>query len=183
MDDSDDSTEREGSPSAEPPDVTELESPAEVLNDHPVRARLFDVVLQLREPTQVAVIADRANCDTETARDYLDWFEFLGIVTGSREHATQYERNDAYFQWRRVEQLRSTHSNEEIREQLTDVREQLVEYRNRFDVERPADVSPEELDRDLSTEAVWEVLAEWKTLQQRAELLAAAYADDDMGSS
>lgn len=178
MDDSDDSTESAGSPSAEPPDVAELESPAEVLNDHPVRARLFDVVLQLREPTQVAVIADRAHCDIETARDDLDWFEFLGIVKGSRDHATQYERNDAYFQWRRVEQLRSTHSNEEIREQLTDVRKQLETYRERFDVDGPADISLDELDRDLTTEAAWEALSEWKTLQQRAALLDAACADE-----
>lgn len=154
-----------------------------MLKNHPIRERLFDVVLQLRDPTQVGVIADRADYDAETAREHLDWFEFLGIVETEPGPPTQYERNDAYFRWRRVEQLRSTHSNDEIRETLTDVREQLAEYRTRFDVERPADVSPEKLDRDYSTEAVWEALAEWKTLQQRAELLDAACADDDPGSS
>jgi hypothetical protein len=108
MDDSDDSTERAGSPSAEPPDVAELDRPAAVLKNHPIRERLFDVVLQLRDPTQVAVIADRADCDAETAWEHLDWFEFLGIVETEPGSPTQYERNDAYFQWRRVEQLRST---------------------------------------------------------------------------
>ena len=184
MDDSDDATEaREDSPSAEPPDFAELDRPAEVLKNQPVRERLFDVVLQLRDPTQEGEIADRADCDAETARDHLNWFEFLGIVETEPGPPTQYERNDAYFQWRRVEQLRSTHANEEIRETLTDIRDQLAAYRNRFDVERPADVSPEELDRNLSTEAMWEALAEWKTLQQRAERLDAACADDDTVSS
>jgi len=166
-----------------PPDLSDLESPESLLTGGPIRERLLDSITGLRSPTKVSDIADLADCDTETARDYIEWFTEMGMVHRHEGRPVRYERNDAYFQWRRVEQLRSTHANEEIRETLTDIRDQLAAYRNRFDVERPADVSPEELDRNLSTEAMWEALAEWKTLQQRAERLDAACADDDTVSS
>ncbi|WP_311174222.1 DUF7342 family protein [Halobellus ordinarius] len=183
MDDPGEFTEtREVSSSDDPPDFTELDSPEAVLKDQPIRERLFDVILQVREPTKVSVIADRADCDTETARDYLDWFESIGIVQEYPGRPTQYERNDAYFEWRRVEQIRSTHSDEEIRVELTEVLDQLAEYRERFDAERPDDVSLVELSRDLSTEEAWEALSEWKTLHQRAELLDAARRDDGQSS-
>jgi hypothetical protein len=183
MDESSDFTEtRKVSPSEEPPDFAELDSPEGILKEQPIRERLFDVILQLREPTKVSVIATRADCDTETARDYLDWFESMGIVRKYPGRPTQYDRNDAYFEWRRVEQIRSTHSNEEIREELTEVLDRLADYRDRFNAESPDDVSLVELSRDLSTEAAWEALSEWKTLQQRAELLDAARRDNGTSS-
>ena len=170
------------SPSEEPPDFDELDTPREVLKDQPIRERLFDIILQLRDPTKVSVIADRADCDPETAREYLDWFESMGIVREYPGRPTQYERNDAYFAWRRVEQIRSTYSNEEIRDELTDVLERLSDYRKRFDAEHPDNVSLVEVSRDLSTEEAWEELSEWKTLQQRAELLDAARRNDGTSS-
>lgn len=183
MDDSGEFTEtREVSPSDDPPDFTNFDSPEAVLKDRPIRERLFDVILQVREPTKVSTIADRADCGTETARDYLDWFESIGIVQEYPGRPAQYERNDAYFRWRRVEQIRSAHSNEEIREKLTDALDRLAEYRERFDAEHPNAVSLVELSRDLSTEEAWEALSEWKTLQQRAELLDAARRDDGQSS-
>jgi hypothetical protein len=36
--------------------------------------RLLDVIIQVREPTTIAAVADRVGCDTETAREYLKWF-------------------------------------------------------------------------------------------------------------
>ena len=183
MDDPGEFTEtREVSPSDDPPDFTNFDSPEAVLKNQPIRERLFDVILQVREPTKVSTIADRADCDTETARDYLDWFGAIGIVQEYPGRPTQYERNDAYFQWRRVEQIRSTHSDEEIREKLTDALDRLAEYRERFDTEHPNAVSLIELSRDLATEEAWEALSEWKTLQQRAELLDAARRDDGQPS-
>ena len=144
-----------------------------MLKDRPIRERLFGVILQVREPTKVPAIADSADCDTGTARNYLEWFESMGIVREYSGRPTQYERNDAYFEWRRVEQIRSTHSNEEIREEPTDVLDRMAGYRGRFDAESSDDVPLVELSRDLSTEAAWKALSKWKTLRQRAELLDA----------
>ena len=56
-------------------DLDELESPDSLLKGGPIRERLLDVVVGLRTPTKVSTIANIADCDTETARDYLEWFD------------------------------------------------------------------------------------------------------------
>lgn len=173
MDESPEFTDPPVTPNAteDPPDFSTLDSPEDVLTDHPIRERLFDVILQLRTPTKVSVIAERADCDTETARDYLDWYRSMGMVRKFDGRPTRYERNDAYLRWRRIEQLRATHSTDEIVEELTTVLDTLEEYRDQFDAATPAEVSLVEASRERPTEEVWEALSEWQTLHQRAELL------------
>lgn len=63
-----------------PPDVGELESPESLFTGGPIRERLLDVVTGLQTPTTVADIAALADCDPETARDYLAWFDEMGLV-------------------------------------------------------------------------------------------------------
>ena len=89
-----------------PPDIDELESPESLLKGGPIRERLLDVVTGLRTPTKVSDIADLADCDTETARDYLEWFDEMGLVHRHDGRPVRYERNDAYFQWRRIDHPR-----------------------------------------------------------------------------
>lgn len=135
--------------------------------------------MQTREPTKVAVIADRADCDTETAREYLEWFTSMGIV---REHAgrpVRYERNESYLFWRRVEQIREAYSEEEIVSELTDTVEAIAEYREQFDAKEPGDVSLVEASRDGVIEDAWEALSTWKTLERRAEVLDRARQDEN----
>ena len=160
-----------------PPDLTELESVDSLLTDGPIRERLLDVVVGLRSPTKVSVIAELADCDSETARDYLEWFDEMGVVHRHDGRPVQYERNDAYFQWRRINRIRGEYSEQEILELLSDTLQQLDEYRAEFDAEAPDDVSLVEASRDMPTEDAWEALSEWKTLERRATLLDAARRD------
>lgn len=180
MDESSDFTDTSVTPGAdqEPPDFSALDSPEDVLKDHPIRERLFDVVLQLRTPTKVSEIAERADCDTETARDYLDWFASMGMVREYEGRPIRYQRNDAYLEWRRIEQIRATYSEEEIVEKLMDVLEALDEYRDQFDADSPDEVSLVKSSRERPTEEAWEALSEWKTLQRRAAVLDAARRSD-----
>ena len=55
----------------EPLEFKTWESPVDVLKGGSIKERLLDVILQLRDPTKVSTIANRIDCDTETARDYL----------------------------------------------------------------------------------------------------------------
>ena len=87
----------------EPPDFDEWADPEEVLKGGSTRERMFDVVLQLREPTKVSTIADSADCDTETARDYLQWFASMGMVREITGRSVRYVRNNSYLRWRRIE--------------------------------------------------------------------------------
>lgn len=79
-----------------PPDLDAFESPDSLLKGGAIRERLLDVVVGLRTPTKVSAIAERADCDTETARDYLEWFDEMGMVQRHDGRPVRYERNDAY---------------------------------------------------------------------------------------
>jgi predicted ArsR family transcriptional regulator len=175
----DDAYAGEGSP----PDLDELESPGSLLEGGPIRERLLDVVTGLRTPTRVSDIADVADCDTETARDYLEWFDEMGLVHRYDGRPVRYERNDAYFQWRRIDRIREGYSEQEIVEALSDVLEQIDDYRDRFDAADPDAVSLVEVSRDMATEDAWEALSRWKTLERRADLLDAARRDHPAAGS
>ncbi|WIV67369.1 DUF7342 family protein [Natrialbaceae archaeon AArc-T1-2] len=168
-----------------PPNLDELESPDSLLKRGPIRERLLDIVVGLRTPTKVSTIADRADCDTETARDYLEWFNEMGMVHRHDGRPVRYERNDAYFQWRRIDQIREEYSRQEIVDTLADTLEQIEDYRAQFDAEHPDEISLVDVTRDqnMSTEAAWEALSEWETLERRAALLDAARRDDLVSSS
>lgn len=166
-----------------PPELDDWESPESLLRGGPVRERVYDVLIQLREPTKVATVADRADCDTETARDYLEWFAKMGMVIEHSGRPVRYERNDSYFRWRRVNQLREANSEEELVDHLGDVLDRIETYRERFDAEAPDEVSLLEASRSMSTEDAWEALSEWATLERRAELLDAARREGDTRGS
>ena len=166
-----------------PPDFSTLESPDSLLKGGPIRERLLDIVIGLRTPTKVSVIADRADCDTETARDYLEWFDEMGLVHRHDGRPVRYERNDAYFQWRRIDHIREEYSEQEIVNALADVLEQIEEYRTQFNADTPDEVSLIEASRDMSTEAAWEALTKWETLERRAALLDVARRDYPVSGS
>jgi predicted ArsR family transcriptional regulator len=166
-----------------PPDLDELESPDALVESGPIRERLLDVVTGLRTPTKVAEIADLADCDTETARDYLEWFDEMGMVHRHDGRPVRYERNDAYFQWRRIDRIREEYAEREIVEALADTIERIEDYRVQFDADDPGEVSLVEASQDMATEEAWEALSEWKTLERRAALLDAARRDRPDASS
>ena len=168
-----------------PPALNEQESPDSLLKRGPIRERLLDIVVGLRTPTRVSTIAERADCDTETARDYLEWFDEMGMVQRHDGRPVRYERKDAYFQWRRIDRIREEHSEQEIVNALGDALKQIEDYRTQFEAEHPDEVSLVDATQaqNLSTEAAWEALSEWETLEQRAALLDAARRNNPVTGS
>lgn len=166
----------------EPPDFTAWDAPGEVLTGGSTRERMLDVIVQLHDPAKVSTIAARVECDTETARDYLEWFESMGMVREIAGRPVMYERNDSYLRWRRVERIREQYSEEAIVEALSATMETITEYRERFDAESPDAVSLVNADHGDSVEEVWEALSDWKTLAERAALLDAARRDETLSS-
>jgi len=51
----------------DPPDFEAWESPGGLLKGGPIRERMRDVLVQLRELTKVSAIATRADCDSGSA--------------------------------------------------------------------------------------------------------------------
>ena len=170
-------------PEEGPPDFEAWDDPEDLLRGGPIRERMLDVILQVREPRKVATIADRADCDTETARDYLEWFHEMGMVREIEGRPVRYERNESYWHWRRVERLRTQYSEDEIVALLSETMEAIKEYRDRFDAESPDAVSLVDAESGATVEEVWEAVSEWKTLEQRAQLLDAARRDDRTSQS
>ena len=160
-----------------PPDLDELESTDSLFTGGPIRERLLDVVTGLRTPTTVSTIAALADCDSETARSYLEWFDEMGMVHRQGGRPVRYERNDAYFQWRRIDRIREEYTEREIVDALADAVEEITAYRAQFDAEHPDEVSLVEASRERSTEAAWEALSAWETVERRAALLDEARRD------
>ncbi len=165
------------------PDLTDVESPDTRFKDGPIRERLLDVITGLRTPTKISNIANLADCGTETARDYLAWSDQMGMVHRQDGRPVRYERNDAYFQWRRIDCIQDKYSNREIVDRLADTLDEIETYSAQFDADDPNDISLIDASQHMSTEDAWEALSEWKTLEQRAALLDAARRDEPVSDS
>jgi predicted transcriptional regulator len=137
-----------------------------------VEQRIYGTILQTREPTAASAIADAVDCDPKTARKYLGWFEELGIVTRHDGHPATYERNDAYFEWRRINQLAADHSVEELQDRVRELTMRITEYEEEYDVTSPVSVDAvavAETSDELTIDSVYSDLADWTTAREERE--------------
>ena len=136
-----------------------------------VEQRIYSIILQTREPTTASAIADSAACDPKTARKYLSWFDDLGIVTRHDGHPATYERNDAYFQWRRINQLAANHSVEKLQVRVRELTTRITEYEEAYDAASPAAVdavAAAEASDEQTIDGVYRDLGDWATaLEER----------------
>lgn len=137
-----------------------------------VEQRIYGTVLQTREPTTASTIADAADCDPKTARKYLSWFDDLGVVTRHDGHPATYERNDAYFEWRRIDQLATDHSVEELQNRVRELTTRVTEYEETYDATSPAAVdavSVAEASDERTIDEVYSDLADWTTAREERD--------------
>jgi predicted transcriptional regulator len=134
-----------------------------------VEQRVYGTILQTHEPTTASAIAKRADCDPKTARKYLGWFSELGIVTRHDGHPATYERNDAYFEWRRIDQLAADHSVEELQQHVRELTTRIEEYEEMYDAATPAAVdavAAAEASDDRTIDDVYGDLGDWATARE-----------------
>ena len=137
-----------------------------------VEQRIYGTILQTREPTTASAIAERVDCDPKTARKYLGWFTDLGIVTRHDGRPATYERNDAYFEWRRINQLAADHSTEELQRRVQELTTKIADYEEAYDTAIPADIDAlavAEARDSQSIDEVYSDLADWTTARQERE--------------
>ena len=137
-----------------------------------VEQRIYGTVLQTREPATASGITERVDCDPKTARKYLDWFADLGIVTRHDGHPATYERNDAYFEWRRINQLAADHSVEELQERVRELTTRIIDYEAVYDAGTPAAVDAvavAEASDERTIDDVYSDLADWATTREDRE--------------
>lgn len=138
-----------------------------------VEQRVYGVVLRTREPTGASAIAERADCDSKTARKYLQWFAELGIVTEHEGHPRTYERNDAYFEWRRTDHLATEHSTEELQQRVSELTERIGGYEEEYGAPTPEavdalDAVASESEKDVDD--VYADLGDWATARRERRL-------------
>jgi hypothetical protein len=169
------------------PDFDALTPPSELVRGERTRDDFLDAVLGIDEPATASDVADLAGHGVDAAREYLDWFERLGVVTRVTESPATYERNQEYLKWRRVETLRTEYPTDELVDLLQTHAERAEEFEAEFDATSPDAVSitGHAATADQSIEEVWERLSAWRTARRRVRLLerALATASDDTADS
>lgn len=80
-------------------------------------------------------------------------------------HPATYERNEAYFEWRRIERLATAHSSDRLRERLSELTARIEGYEDRFGTVGPEAVDAVEAAKvdDRSIDDVYSDLADWTT--------------------
>ncbi|WP_257299383.1 hypothetical protein [Haloarchaeobius sp. FL176] len=161
---------------AEAPDFEALTPPDELVRGDRTRDDFFDAVLALDSPATANDVAELAGHGVDAAREYLDWFERMGIVTQVTESPATYERNQEYLNWRRVQKLRQDYATEELLDLLKAESERAETLEGEFDVESPDEISISRYasETDQSIEDVWERLSAWQTARRRVALLERA---------
>lgn len=161
---------------ADPPAFDALTPPDELVRGKRTRDDFFDAVLGLDTPATAGEVAERAGHGVDAAREYLEWFEGMGIVTQVTESPATYERNQAYLNWRRVQSLREDYSTGELVEFLETETGRAETFAQQFDAASPDDISISTYASDTgqSIEDVWEDVSAWKTARRRIRLLERA---------
>jgi len=161
---------------AEAPDFEALTPPDELVRGDRTRDDFFDAVLALDSPATANDVAELAGHGVDAAREYLDWFERMGIATQVTESPATYERNQEYLNWRRVQKLRQDYATEELLDLLKAESERAETLEGEFDVESPDEISISRYasETDQSIEDVWERLSAWQTARRRVALLERA---------
>jgi len=134
-----------------------------------VEQRVYGTLLRTREPTTANAIAETVGCDPKTARKYLDWFAELGVATRRDGRPTTYERNDAYFEWRRVNRLAADHSVEELQQRVRELSEELSGYEREYGATTPDEVDALAAAAERSDATIDEVyadLGDWATTRR-----------------
>lgn len=158
------------------PDFDDLVSPEALVRGERTRDDFFDAVLGLHSPATAAEVADRAGHGVDAAREYLEWFERMGIVTRVTDSPATYERNQEYLNWRRVQRLRDGYDEDQLLDFLTTAAERDDSFAERFGVTSPDDVVITAYASDVgrSVESVWKDVSTWKTIRRRIALLERA---------
>jgi len=158
------------------PDFEALTPPEELVRGDRTRDDFFDAVLALDSPVTANDVAQLAGHGVDAAREYLDWFERMGIVTQVTESPATFERNQEYLNWRRVQKLRQEYATEELLDRLKTESEHVEMLKSEFGVESPDKISITRYasETDQSIEEVWDRLSAWQTARRRVALLERA---------
>lgn len=167
------------------PDFDGLVDPAELVSGDRTRDDFFDAVLGLDGPATTGDIADLAGHGVDAAREYLTWFERMGIVTQVTDSPAMYTRNQEYLNWRRVQHLRDRYDDDELIAWLENAVEQHESLAEQYGVESPdaVAITAHAANTGRSVESVWQDVSAWQTTRRRISLLERALQSNSGGTT
>lgn len=143
--------------------------------DNDAFGRVYEAVLAISEFTRHHEIAEVARCAPNTAKKHLKRLRQMGIVefrhTGG---ALMFRRNDAYLEWREVNQIAEDHSLQEIVERVRELEAEEAELKEELGVEGPDTASVYRSDSDRPTHELMQAIGTWNGIQRDIRLYEAA---------
>ncbi|GGL36348.1 hypothetical protein GCM10009037_19910 [Halarchaeum grantii] len=166
----------EESPGAAPSSGVDGEARSRWTDERTTFQRVYDIVTTLSTYETVSEIAEQASCSTDGARDALSQLDEMGIVETRGSRPVEYRRNEAYFRWKRIEDLARDYTPSELRAQIDDLIQEDDTLQERFDAPSPDAVSPHEFE-DVDHETIhdrWDALSRWRSIRHDIEVLQQA---------
>ena len=160
-----------------PPDADFSEGLAERLRNAPADERVYRVALGLTEPTRVSEVAQRADCSKNAARRHLERLAEIGVLRRVLENPAAFERNESYFEWRRLDRLAEL-SDAEYEDRLGDLLSEDEAYRETYGVECPDDLDPLEYTSHGDAERVRLDLTNWAAIRREIRDLRRVHRGD-----
>jgi len=163
-------------PGATPPQSHTGDARNQWVEERTTFQRVYDVMTGVSEYTTASDIADRASCSDDGARNALTQLVEMGIVEKRDGRPAEYQRNEAYFRWKRIEELAREHSTETLRSQIDDLIEEDEELQARFDALDPDAISPGafEVTAHDDVHDRLEALSRWRSVRHDIEVLQQA---------
>jgi predicted ArsR family transcriptional regulator len=133
--------------------------------------RVRHVIDVTTEPQTASKIADRARVSEPTARKYLSALAETGRVkVVNTDSGARYMRAPQMLAIRRISAIHREHTKTEIRDAIHDLKEELNEFREQYDV---TDVDELALELDAGDDG-WQDVTRWQQVKQNLEIAQAA---------
>lgn len=135
--------------------------------------RVQQVVEGTTTPKTAGEIADEALVSEPTARKHLRSLVEVGTAAEHESRdATRYARNEDTLLYRRIRDLSTEQSREELIEGIQRMKDRINEFEAEYDAASPEELATE-LDGDAPDEA-WEAVSEWQTTERNLHIAQAA---------
>lgn len=134
--------------------------------------RVQQVIERTTTPRSAREVAAEALVSEPTARKHLGSLADVGTVTTTTGGAaTKYARDEDRLLYRRIRELATEHSRDELIEHIQEMKRRIDEYGAEYDA-----VSPEELATaiDGGESDAWEAVSEWQTTERNLHIAQAA---------
>ena len=140
------------------------------------RERVKEILEETTTYSKVSTIGDQARVSEPTTRKYLHELVEEGVGVAEQDgRTTLYKRNQGRLVDRRIEELRTTCSHQELVEAVQEMKESIAEFRETYGVESPEDLVIELEPGDEG----WSDIGQWQSTRRNLAIAKAAIQVDE----